>query len=251
MTPIISIIIPTYKRPAQLERLLLSIISNTQQKIDILVIDDDPEMSAAPLVSKFSRIRYFAKRGINRGLSSSRNLGISLSIGKYLIFVDDDDYLYASAIDSYLQQLNPAITFYYSDFQYIRPDRIDTMRLDNLTQNKLLVVNHIPAGAFMIEKAAIKSNFDPYLKSHEDWDFLLRNVNIEESKHISKITIAIDKTAEGDQSMQNRRRSHFWLDFIGIYGKFPAPSLAKERTDFLLTLGLSLSSDALNFSETY
>jgi glycosyltransferase involved in cell wall biosynthesis len=251
MQPLISIIIPTYKRLTQLERLLLSIQSNNIRQIDIIVIDDDPEMSAAMLVSKHKKIRYIAKRGINRGLSISRNLGISLSIGKYLMFIDDDDYLYDTALESYLEQFEPSTAFYYSNFNYVRSTGIEHNILNNLTQDKILVVNHIPVGAYMIEKSTIQSGFDPLMKSHEDWEFLLKNVRINESKHISTATIAIDKTGNGDQSMQIRRHSHFWLDFIAIYGKFPAPNLAKERSAFLLSLGLDLSSEALTHSDTY
>jgi glycosyltransferase involved in cell wall biosynthesis len=251
MSPLISIIIPTYKRLVHLERLLISIQANTGQMVDILVVDDDPEMSAAYLVGKFHQIRYFAKRGINRGLSNSRNFGISQSIGKYIIFIDDDDYIYESAIQYYLNNINPSIAFYYTDFDYIRSTGIEHKNLNKLTQNQLLVVNHIPVGAYMIEKASIKSYFSPLMKSHEDWEFLLANAILTEAKHIPHTTIAIDKTAEGDQSMQIRRRSHFWLDFVAIYGKFPAPYLAKERSAFLSNLGLHLSHEALMHTDKF
>ena len=92
MEIMISIVVATYKRPELLRRCLNSIPFLYQSLVDVLVIDDDPNMSGADVVSEFNSIRYFSKRGFDGGLSNSRNLGINLAIGKYLIFIDDDDF---------------------------------------------------------------------------------------------------------------------------------------------------------------
>lgn len=64
MTLTISIIIPTYQRPALLRRALSSIGESPPIDPDVIVIDDDPDMSAATIVSEFAGVRYVAKEAL-------------------------------------------------------------------------------------------------------------------------------------------------------------------------------------------
>lgn len=245
MDKLISVIIPTYKRPALLNRTLKSLSINNPDFLDVIVIDDDPAMSASTVVSEFSQIRYYAKRGLQRGLSHSRNIGIKLSVGKYLIFIDDDDYFCQLGIDIFKASIHPLKTFYYADFIYLRNDRSEIINQSQTLSHKLLVFNTVPIGSFMIEKTAINSEFDITMRSHEDWDFLLNNVNWSKSLYINNQVVNIDKTQIGDESMQNRRRNQFWLDYLAIYSKHPAPELAEQRSNTLSSLGIDIPPNLL------
>lgn len=92
----ISFIIPVYNSERTIATCLLSVLNqNTDIKYEILVIDDGSTDLTKKIVKEFSNnyscVRYIYKK--NAGVASARNLGISLSNGEYLIFIDSDDFV--------------------------------------------------------------------------------------------------------------------------------------------------------------
>lgn len=92
---LISVIVPVYNIKEYLERCVDSILAQTWENLEILLIDDGSddgtEKLAEELAKKDTRIQVFHKQ--NGGSSSARNLGIDKAKGKYLGFVDSDDYI--------------------------------------------------------------------------------------------------------------------------------------------------------------
>ena len=97
----ISVIIPVYNVEKYLRRCLDSIINQTYKNLEIICIDDgSPDNSINVLIEYSNRDnRILIKRQKNMGLSEARNTGIKISTGKYLIFVDSDDWLPLDAIE--------------------------------------------------------------------------------------------------------------------------------------------------------
>lgn len=96
MNPKISIIVPVYKVEKYLERCVSSLLGQTLQEIEILLIDDaspdrSPKMCDA-FRKKDERITVIHKP-VNQGLALARNTGIEHARGKYLLFVDSDDFV--------------------------------------------------------------------------------------------------------------------------------------------------------------
>ena len=106
---LISIIVPVYNVENYLRQCLDSIMSQTYQNFECLLINDGSPDNSADIcreyVEKDSRFRYFEKE--NGGVASARNLGIERSKGQYITFIDSDDWvesdylevLYKSLID--------------------------------------------------------------------------------------------------------------------------------------------------------
>ena len=92
---LISIIVPVYNVENYLRQCLDSIMGQTYQNFECLLINDgSPDHSAdicREYVSKDSRFKYFEKK--NGGVSSARNLGIEHSKGEYITFIDSDDWV--------------------------------------------------------------------------------------------------------------------------------------------------------------
>lgn len=251
MKPLISIIIPTYKRPDLLARAIQSATCSNNNLLEIIVIDDDPEMSAHKVVQAFEKVRYVAKRGIQRGHSKSRNIGIELSMGDFVIFIDDDDYFEPHGIEFFIEATKLNNPFVYSNFNYIKPNEVVNVNLESRSLRGLLVHNFIPVGSYMIRKSAIKHRFDEFMRSHEDWDFLLKNLDLENSVFIPKITVSIDRTAVENESCQIRRKRLLWMDFITIYSRNPAPDLAELRSKHLQSYGINLPPNALDYPDIH
>lgn len=95
MKPIISIIVPVYNVESFLPKCLDSIISQTFQDIELILVDDGSPDKSPQICdyykSKDERIRVIHKN--NGGLSSARNAGLAISRGEYIGFVDSDDWI--------------------------------------------------------------------------------------------------------------------------------------------------------------
>ena len=95
MNPVISIIVPVYKVEAYLEKCINSILNQTLSDFELILVDDGSPDSCPAICDEYamkdSRIKVIHKE--NGGLSDARNAGIEIATGKYLGFVDSDDYI--------------------------------------------------------------------------------------------------------------------------------------------------------------
>lgn len=95
MCPLISFIIPSYNFADYIECCVKSILSQTYSNIEVIIVNDgstdNSKQVIERLVEKDSRIRAIHKE--NEGVSIARNVGLNISKGEYVVFVDADDYL--------------------------------------------------------------------------------------------------------------------------------------------------------------
>lgn len=93
--PYISIIIPVYNVEKYISRCLDSVINQTLKEIEIIVVNDDTKDNSLEIINNYakkdSRILVYSKK--NEGLGLTRNYGIDKAHGKYIAFLDSDDYV--------------------------------------------------------------------------------------------------------------------------------------------------------------
>lgn len=99
---IVSIIIPVYNSEKYLKQCIDSVIKQDYHDIELICVDDGSNDSSARIIYDYcqfdNRINYIKKPHTNAG--DSRNLGLSIAKGKYIIFLDSDDILEAGIIKS-------------------------------------------------------------------------------------------------------------------------------------------------------
>lgn len=99
--PLISVIVPVYKVEPYLERCIRSIISQTYQNLEIILVDDGSPDKCGEICEAFekndSRIKVYHKK--NGGLSDARNFGVEHSSGAFIAFIDSDDFVSPNYID--------------------------------------------------------------------------------------------------------------------------------------------------------
>lgn len=98
----VTVIIPFYNSQDYLKRCVESVLIQSFKSFEIILVDDgstDDSSSIGRLMCDVdSRIRYYYKE--NGGVSSARNAGLSLAIGKYVMFIDADDTISENALDA-------------------------------------------------------------------------------------------------------------------------------------------------------
>lgn len=98
---VVSVIVPIYKVEQYLNRCVESIINQTYPYLEIILVDDGSPDRCGEICEEFSRkdnrIRVLHKK--NGGLSDARNAGLEIATGKYILFVDSDDYIKKDLIE--------------------------------------------------------------------------------------------------------------------------------------------------------
>ena len=173
-----SVIIPTFNRKDKLKKSIESVLTNSCNNFEIIIVDDAGD-DVKDIIKNFndSRIKYLEHK-TNKGLAASRNTGIKEAKGKYIALLDDDDIFYPDHLKIALENLNNHNRVVYTDavrasykkengnFKLVNksvPYSIDYNR------NKLLIGNIAPVNCFvfeksLIEKAGCSMNLYQYLK---------------------------------------------------------------------------------------
>ena len=157
--PKISIVIPFYNSEKYLYNCIKSILNQTCKDIEIICVDDGSSDSSKDIIYSFQdkRIRYFYTE--NKGVSYARNIGIKQVKGKYLLFVDSDDWIEPNTCDcllSAMEKNNPDILFFryryykegeyriidYSDSKECRKFKTKPLPFANIS-NSVLLLNYV------------------------------------------------------------------------------------------------------------
>lgn len=123
--PLVSVIIPIYNVEEYLEQCINSVVNQTYQNLDIILVDDgspdhSPEICDAWAV-KDSRIQVIHKR--NGGLSDARNAGLRCVQGRYIAFVDSDDWIAVHMIENMVHaMLNHKADMVICQFMKVYPN---------------------------------------------------------------------------------------------------------------------------------
>lgn len=182
--PLVSIIVPIYNAENTLNRCIDSILKQTFTDWELLLIDDGSIDRSHELCDEYAakdqRIEVFHKK--NGGVSSARNTGLDHAKGIWITFVDSDDFIDTTFLDSFIK--SQSCDLYIAGIQFINSTTIllppeecikieDVTVLDDLL-NKLYFT--VPWGKVyrndIIQQNKIQFNIN--LKIGEDTDFVLR-----------------------------------------------------------------------------
>jgi glycosyltransferase involved in cell wall biosynthesis len=181
--PKVSVIIPTYNRSQMLKNTIQSVLQQTEQDLEIIVIDDGSTDDTSQVVESLSdgRIRYYYKT--NSGAAGARNLGLSKCKGEFVAFLDSDDLWPENYIETMVSALSnekdigvaySPITLTYTDGRiiksYKRPEGKSGWITSELFRNSFIWPSAIVLRATVCKKFF----FDEVLITSEDSDAFLR-----------------------------------------------------------------------------
>jgi glycosyltransferase involved in cell wall biosynthesis len=182
--PTISVVIPAYNA----ERTILETIKSVQQQsfsgFEIIVINDGSTDRTLELLQgvKDERLRVFSYE--NAGVAVARNRGISHATGEFIAFVDADDLWTPDKLELQLAALRQhpeaGAAYSWTYFMYEQEGSVvpgKPVFFEGNVYPKLLVNNIVGNGSnILVRRKAIESvgEFEPTLKSCEDWDFYIR-----------------------------------------------------------------------------
>lgn len=193
----VSVIIPTYNYAAYIGQTLDSLLNQTYENWECIVVDDGSSDDTRSVVEAYckkdARIQYHFQE--NKGVSAARNLGLKKAKGSYIQFLDGDDLLQSNKLLKHVECLEKHSEYdmVYGEVRYFSDDNIKDMRysLNNHNETdwvpklsgkgKLWLKELSKKNVFVIHAPLFRKKildqidlFDSRMKALEDWDFWMR-----------------------------------------------------------------------------
>ena len=214
-----SIIIPIYNAEATLARCLDSILSQNYENAEIILVNDGSTDNSGTLCEQYahndSRVQYILQ--MNGGVSSARNKGLEIASGKYVLFVDSDDYVskeYFSQIDRLIELHDTDLIIFSQynckadniaeiNYQPFFTDKLDVLlpQISDLMCRKIIngpvtkvykreIIDHyqvrFPTGASIAEDRAFNIKYALHIKSLRVVDIPLYYVSLDNRISLSR-----------------------------------------------------------------
>ena len=201
---LVTIIIPAHNSEKYIIKCLKSLQMQSYDNIEIIIINDGSTDQTQNLIDDFIKTdkRFCLINQENAGVSSARNHGIKLSKGKYLIFVDSDDYVapdYVETLTTLMEQGNNELAcadYYKVENGVVYSQSTATQKTDvlsradsiNLLHNEQFFQGYLWNKIFLREIIIQNCiSFDPEIKIWEDMLFCLKYLTyVEKIAHINK-----------------------------------------------------------------
>ncbi|MBU4477611.1 MAG: glycosyltransferase [Candidatus Omnitrophica bacterium] len=198
MKPLVSVVIPTYNCADLLERSVKSVLAQTFQDFEIIIVDDASADNTQEVVFSFkdTRIKYVRHKK-NLGEAAARNTGIKIAQGEYIAPQDSDDEWLPEKLEKQLNAFKNSSSLLgvvYTGFWKIRGDKKNYLPSVNIKAkerniyNILLKSNFIGTPTTLIKKACFEKSglFDERLFHLVDWDLWIRISRFYHFKYIAE-----------------------------------------------------------------
>ena len=195
----ISVIIPCYNAEKMIRETIESVLAQTYQDFEIIVVDDGSTDHSKEIIQSFGeKVKYIYQE--NGGQSAARNTAIRASNGKYLAFVDADDLWFPEKLEKQLKRMNETgvdwcfcdceifvdetknIVGVYSQLVY--PPQTGNVAVDLLMGN--FIASPTPIVSKKIFEKAGYFDESPEIRSGEDWEEWVRITIISKVEYVAE-----------------------------------------------------------------
>jgi len=213
--PLVSIIMPAYNAEKFISKSIESVLQQTYQNWELLVVNDGSKDNTSSVVSSFHDARIKLIEQVNGGVSKARNTGITNSTGEFIAFLDSDDLWLKDKLEIQVKYLmkNQNIVLSYGDYLSFIEDRkiienkqLYPFKIKDL-KKRLLVFNFIATLTVMVKSDVLKATggFDTELFGPEDWDLWIK-ISQKGSIGYIKENLAMYREHEGGISKNKKRQ---------------------------------------------
>ena len=221
----ISIIVPIYNAEKYLNKCIDSIINQSKKELEIILINDGSTDNSETIIKKYNdkRIKYFKNK--NQGIGKTRNFGIEKATGKYIMFLDSDDFLELNACEKMFEKaekdkLDIVICDYYRYFDNGKKEKVKLPNFKNssLKDNPNIICEHLSPWAKIYKTDLLKNNNIKFVENlkYEDAPFVIETLDC--AKKIGKINLPLNYYVIHEQS-ETTVRDEKVFDIIKIVDK--------------------------------
>ncbi len=239
----ISIIVPIYNAEKYLNKCIDSIINQSKKELEIILINDGSTDNSETIIKKYNdkRIKYFKNK--NQGIGKTRNFGIEKATGKYIMFLDSDDFLELNACEKMFEKaekdkLDIVICDYYRYFDNGKKEEVKLPNFKNssLKDNPNIICEHLSPWAKIYKTDLLKNNNIKFVENlkYEDAPFVIEALDC--AKKIGKVNLPLNYYVIHEKSETTIRDERVFdiikiIDIIRKYTK--SKKYLKEKIDKL------------------
>lgn len=246
----VSIIVPTYNRAEQIVECLNSIISQTYQNIEVIVVNDGSKDNTSQILKSYIKahsdtyILYLEQE--NKGAPAARNLGLQNATGRFVVFFDSDDTMHKNRIMEQVNSIinnegNCSVCGYYNIQKKISwiPKKKYKRYINDLITRRLLWSTQI----WMYERESLLKigGYDEHLPCFQDLDLTFR--------YLWNISARLCIVAEPLTYFNNRDAADRIMNIMQSHRGFEAKKRVYHKIIYLLMKSGSLY--LLNFLKRY
>jgi glycosyltransferase involved in cell wall biosynthesis len=195
---LVSVIIPVYNGAKYLRDAVDSVISQTYDPVEIIIIDDGSQDSTWEIIKSYqSKVRGFSKP--NGGVASALNAGILQAAGEYIAWLSHDDIFLPRKIDEQVNFMehHPEVGVCYTDFDIVDANKayVNTVRVAWHPRQEMALTflrnMYINGSTTMIRKLCFEKVglFDEKLKRTQDLELWLRISHFFEFGHLPRVLL--------------------------------------------------------------
>jgi glycosyltransferase involved in cell wall biosynthesis len=183
--PYFSIVLPTYNRSHMLGKALESVIRQTYSDWELIVVDDGSTDNTKEVAESYkdSRIKYFFQT--NQERSAARNNGVEKACGKYICFLDSDDYFLTDRLERIfhtLQELKEPAAFLFTGVSFdkngVITKRVEKCLSDFVNKYDFFMFSHVHCQQTIISKEILLQNkFNIHFNITEDTELWMRIIS--------------------------------------------------------------------------
>lgn len=265
----LSIIIPTYNMAGKIAETINSILSQDIDDYEVIIIDDCSMDNTQEVIKQINNehIRYF-KLEKNKGVSHARNLGIKKSTGKYIVFLDSDDFQINNMSKKLLEEISKGYEMVFCSYvikskgkniiKKIKNTQSDIHNLNMQSLIEILFSNNLlksPCNKIYLSELLKRHNimFDEKIPLGEDYRFNLDYINVIDDvskiSYIDEILYIYNRTENGLSLKKNNDRTKIKLDNWKYHKKI----VSNDNIDYLywdyikiIVLGMLYNKNILN-----
>ena len=187
--PAITIIIPCYNRAYIISRAINSVLNQTSNNWQLIVVDDGSTDDTETVVKKINDERIIYHKQTNKGPSAARNKGVSLAKSKWVTYLDSDDTLYDTYVETMLEWLekNPktvygiirarrTLSLYRGDRLIKSLDHSNDLPFDVTESDIFMKRFHFSSNGFVHKRDVFDGiiQWDEQLMHMEEWDLAMQ-----------------------------------------------------------------------------
>lgn len=261
--PLVSVVIATFNMGQYLPDAIESVLSQTWENLELIVVDDGSNDNTADRMTRFNadpRVRYIQTE--NRGQPRAKNRGIKEAYGDFIAFCDADDLWHPEKLKIQMPLFAVRdVGVVYSEVSYIDQNGNDVNkprpyeRHSGDVTHHLVMKNFIPFGTAIIRRACIEKNgvFDEAISMGIDWDLWLR-YSVDWKFQYSSHKTYIYRIWPGQMSMNYRGRYNHAFKILKDFLRKHPDALPKQLVhrawaDMYISRGMAVASAEKTFKE--
>jgi len=182
-SPLFSVIIPTFNREQFLNIVLKSVLDQSFDDFELIIIDDGSTDQTEEIVKSFKDQRIVYQFQDNHGVAHARNQGLQVAKGRYIAFLDSDDKWVSQKLERVKNHIDqfPEFKIFHTEEIWYRGDELLNQKKKHKKPNGRVYQNALSLCCISISTAVISrevfddvGTFDERLAACEDYDFWLR-----------------------------------------------------------------------------